>query len=101
MNDKNHHATFAAAFGPWGQVGAAWAEAMSGLGGEAMRFLAERMQQDMGLQQRLIHATSVEEVRHIQAEFVQKAIDQYVAETGRVVEICDEMSEKLGLPRET
>ena len=101
MTDKDHQDIFAAAFGPWGQMGAAWAEAMSGLGGEVMRFLAQRVQEDVGLQQRLLHATSLDEARHIQAAFVQKAIDQYVAETGRMVELGEEITQKLGIPPAT
>jgi hypothetical protein len=100
MADKTPQEAFAAAFGPWGQMGAAWAEAMSGLGGEVMRFLTERVQQDVATQQKLLHATSLDEVRHIQAEFVQKAIDQYTAETGRMVEIGEDMADRLGLPRD-
>ena len=99
MADKAAQEVFSAAFGPWGQMGAAWAEAMSELGGEVMRFLAERVQQDMGLQQRLLHASSLDEARHIQAEFVQKAIDQYTAETGRMVEIGGDIAARLGLPK--
>jgi hypothetical protein len=101
MTDKEHHEIFAAAFGPWGQVGAAWAEAMSDLGAETMRFLAARVQEDVGFQQRILHASSLDELRHIQGAFVQKAIDQYVAETGRMVEMNEELAEKLGLPTET
>jgi hypothetical protein len=101
MTDKDHKEIFAAAFGPWGQVGAAWAEAMSDLGAEAMRFLAARVQEDVGLQQRLLHASSLDELRHIQAAFMQKAIDQYVAETGRMVEMNEALAEKLGLPPAT
>lgn len=100
MADKATHDIFAAAFGPWGQVGAVWAEAMSGLGTEVMRFMAERVQEDVATQARLLQATSLDEVRHIQAEFVQKAIDQYTAETGRMVEIGEGMAEGLGLPRD-
>lgn len=101
MADKAPHELFAEAFGPWGQMGTAWVEAMSGLGGEAMRFLSQRVQEDVGVQHRLLHATSLDEVRHIQAEFFQKALDQYTAETGRVVEIGEDMAERLGLPRGT
>ena len=101
MTDQDHKEIFAAAFGPWGQVGAAWAEAMSDLGAEAMRFLAARVQEDVGLQQRLLHASSLDELRHIQAAFMQKAIDQYVAETGRMVEMNEALAEKLGLPPAT
>ena len=99
MADKAPHEIFAAAFGPWGQMGTAWIEAMSGLGGEVTRFLAQRVQADVGLQQRLLHATSLDDVRHVQAEFFQKAIDQYTAETGRMVEIGEDMADRLGLPR--
>jgi hypothetical protein len=98
MTDKSPHETIAAAFGPWSQIGAAWAEAMAGLGGEAVRFLSERMQEDVALQQRLLHAGSVEEVRHVQAQFLQTAIDQYTAETGRMVELSEDLARRLGLP---
>lgn len=101
MSDKEHKEIFAAAFGPWGQVGAAWADTMSGLGAEAMRFLAARVQEDVGLQRQLLHASSLDELRHLQAAFVQKAIDQYVAETGRMVEMNGELAQKLGLPPAT
>jgi hypothetical protein len=99
MTDKSPNEMLAAAFGPWGQVGVAWAEAMSGLGSEAVRFLAERVQEDVALPQRLLHAGSIEEARHIQAQFFQTAIDQYTAETGRMVELSDEMAARLGLPK--
>lgn len=97
MSGKTPQEAFAAAFGPWGEVGAAWAEAMSGLGGEVVRFLSERMQQDVGLQQRLMAARSLDEAQHVRAEFVQKAIDQYMEETGRVVEIGEELARRLGM----
>jgi hypothetical protein len=101
MTDTEHHDIVAAAFGPWGQVGAAWAEALSGLGAEAMRFLAARVQEDAGLQQQLLRASSLDEMRHLQAAFVQNAIDQYVAESGRMVAMNDELAQKLGLPPAT
>ena len=75
MTGKEHREKFVAAYGPWGQVGAAWADAASELGAEAMRFLVQRVAADVGLQQRLLAARSLPELRHIHAEFVQKAID--------------------------
>jgi hypothetical protein len=59
------------------------------------------VQEDVGLQQRLLHASSLDELRHIQAAFMQKAIDQYVAETGRMLEMNEALAEKLGLPPAT
>ena len=101
MTEATHNEIFAAAFGPWGQIGAAWAESLSGLGAEAMRFLAERVAADVELQRRLLTATSIEDLRHVQAEFLQRAIDQYVAETGRMVEIGEKLGRSLGLPSES
>jgi hypothetical protein len=98
MADTPPHEVLAAAFRPWDQLGAAWAEAMSDLGGEALRFLSERVQEDVALQQRLLHAASLEDARHIQAQFFQTAIDQYTAETGRMVEIGEDMAARLGIP---
>jgi hypothetical protein len=98
MTEKSPNNDMLAAFGPWGQIGAAWAEAIAGLGGEAVRFLSERVQEDVDLQHRLLHAGSLEEARHIQAQFLQTAIDQYTAETGRMVELSEEMAARLGLP---
>jgi hypothetical protein len=88
-----------AAFRPWGQFGTVWAEAMADAGAEVLHFVAERVRQDIRTQHRLLHAKDVGEFRHIQAEFVQKAIDQYTAETGRLVEISAEMGRRLGLPQ--
>lgn len=89
----------AASMGPFGQVGMAWMEAMSDLGGEFLHFVSERVQQDVATQHRLLHCTDMEELRHVQAEFVQKAIDDYTAETGKMVEMNAGLMEKLGLPR--
>jgi hypothetical protein len=98
MTDKTPHDEMRAALGPWGEMGAAWVDAMAGLGGEAVRFLSERMQEDVALQQRLLHAGSLEEARHVQAQFFQTAIDQYTAETGRMVEMSEDLARRLGLP---
>jgi hypothetical protein len=97
MTDNGHEDIFAA-FGPWSQVSAVWADAAAELGAEAMRFLAARIEADVGLRHRLLQAKSLEELRHVQAEFVQRGIDDYVAETGRLVEMSEELSRKLGLP---
>ncbi len=88
----------AASMGPFGQVGMAWMEAMSDVGSEFLHFVSERVQQDVATQHKLLHCTDMEELRHVQAEFVQKAIDDYTAETGKMVELNAGLMEKLGLP---
>lgn len=89
----------AASMGPFGQVGMAWFEAMSDVSSEFLRFVSKRVEEDVATQHRLLHCTSAEELRHIQAEFVQKAIDDYTAETGRMVEMNADAMQRLGLPK--
>jgi len=89
----------AASMGPFGQVGMAWMEAMSDLGSEFLHLVWERVEQDVATQHKLLHSSSMEELRHAQAEFVQKAIDDYTAETGKIIEMNAELTRRLGLPK--
>ncbi|EPX80125.1 phasin family protein [Litoreibacter arenae] len=76
-------------------LGNAWAEALSNLGVEVFDFVAERVKEDVRTQHQLMHAKSLQEVQKIQGEFVQKALDQYSAETGRLVELSQAAMAKL------
>lgn len=86
-----------AAFGPW--PGTVFAEAMAEVGSDVLRFAVLRLQENVGTQHRLLTARHPGEVRHILAEFTQTAIDQYSAETGRIVARSVALTERLGLPR--
>ena len=97
-DNQSAKAAVSHAFGPWADAGALWAETLSELGSEVLHFTAERIRQDVETQHRLLGARSLGEVHHIQAEFVQSAIDQYTAETGRIVELSGALARKLGLP---
>jgi hypothetical protein len=77
-------------------MGVAWIEALSDMGSEVMSFVAERIKEDVHTQHRLLHCKDMEELHKIQADFVQTAIDQYRAETGKLVE----MSHKLEIAPE-
>lgn len=58
---------------------------MSGLGAEWFAFVAERIREDVALQHAILHAKSAAEVQTLQIQFLQTAIDQYAAETGRLM----------------
>ncbi|WP_322889532.1 MULTISPECIES: phasin family protein [unclassified Yoonia] len=73
----------------------AWIEAMTEVGSELATFVAERLRQDIELQQALLRCRSLAEVPHVQAEFFQKALDQYQAETGKLIEITGKMAAEL------
>jgi phasin family protein len=84
-----------AGFASASTMGSAWLEAMSDLGSEVLSFVAERVKEDVQTQHQLLHAKSLTEVQHLQAEFVQKAVDQYSAETGKLVELSKVAVAKL------
>lgn len=73
----------------------AWIEAVSDLSAEVAGFVAERIKEDVKTQHEILHCKSVTDLQHIQAQFLQKAIDQYQAETGKLVE----MSTKAFAPK--
>lgn len=67
--------------------GAAWTAMVSDLSAEMLTFLSDRIREDLKTQHRLFHCRDAHELREIQAEFLQKAIDQYQAETGKLIEM--------------
>jgi hypothetical protein len=68
-------------------MGTAWMEAFSDLGAEVANFVADRIREDVKTQHKILHCKDVAELQHIQAQFVQKAIEDYQTETGRLVEM--------------
>lgn len=73
--------------GPLGWFGTAWVDALGGIGSELVAFVANRIQEDFRTQHALLHCSDPKELRRIQTEFMQKAIDDYTAETGRIAEL--------------
>lgn len=69
------------------KFGAAWLEAMNDLGSEVLSFVVNRVKEDVQTQHEVVRAKSLADVHHIQSQFVQKTIDQYTAETGKLVAI--------------
>lgn len=59
----------------------AWME----MGTEAVRFVWDRLQQDIKTQQAMMACTSLDELRKVQAEFFAAAQAQYAAEAGRMM----------------
>lgn len=81
-------------FGSLAWMGTAWLENLSDVGAEVMEFVAERVREDVKTQHELLHAKDVAEMQHIQAQFMQKAVDQYAAESGKLVEMSSELLAK-------
>ncbi|UWR21828.1 phasin family protein [Sulfitobacter sp. S190] len=68
-------------------IGTAWLEAMSAMSAEVAGFVAERIKEDVKTQHEILHCKNVADLQHIQGQFMQKALDQYQAETGKLVEM--------------
>jgi predicted ATPase len=76
-----------AGFGMMPGVGTDWMTTMSDMGREMLEFTAARMKQDMQMQQDLLQAKGLAEVQQIQAQFFQKAMQDYTNETARLMGI--------------
>ncbi|MDW3223846.1 MAG: phasin family protein [Paracoccaceae bacterium] len=67
-----------------------WLEAISDMGAEVAGFLAERIKEDVKTQHEILHCKNVGDMQSIQAAFIQKAMDQYQEETGKLLKIGTE-----------
>ena len=60
---------------------------MTDMGSEMLSFIAARVEQDVQTQSALLQAEGVAEVQNIQAQFFQKAMDDYAADAGKLMKI--------------
>lgn len=76
-----------AALGSMAGLGTFWIEAISDIGAEVAGFIAERIKEDVKTQYAILHCKNAADLQHIQYEFVQKAVEQYQAETGKLLQM--------------
>lgn len=76
-------------------AGTVWWEHISDIGSDLTSFVADRIREDVKTQHELMHCSSLSEMQCIQANFVQKAINQYHDEAARLVELADRMNKEL------
>ena len=76
-----------AGFGDMMGMSKAWMEAVSDMGAEVVSFVADRIQEDVKAQRKMLQCKNMADLQHIQSEFFQKAVDQYQAETGKLVKM--------------
>jgi len=68
-------------------LSAAWFEALGDMSAEVVSFVADRVKEDVKVQHEIMHCKNVAEIQQIQSKFLQKAMDQYQAETGKLIEM--------------
>jgi hypothetical protein len=65
----------------------AWLESLSEMSAEVASFVADRIREDVKTQHKILHCKDVSELQQVQTEFIKKAVEQYQAETGKLVEM--------------
>lgn len=68
-------------------MGGDWMERMSDMGAEMLQFYTQRVQEDVDLYHKLLHCKSLGEMQELQGEFLQRAINRYTEETGKIIEM--------------
>ena len=76
-----------AGFGNMMGMGTAWIEACSDMSAEVVSFVADRIKEDVKTQHEILHCKDPAKLQHIQSQFMQKTMDQYKAETGKLIEM--------------
>ena len=69
-------------------LGKKWGETLGEVGAEWLSFVADRVREDVRTQHELLHAKNAADMQSIQAQFLQKALDDYGEESGKIVEFC-------------
>ena len=75
-------------------------EGMMALQREIMEFSSARVQQDLETQGELAKCTDLQEAWKVQAEFAQKAMQHYSAETAKLVDLSAKISRECWGPFE-
>jgi hypothetical protein len=66
-------------------VGNAAIQSWMDMSTEAVRFVWDRLQQDIKTQQAMLACTNLEQIQKVQAEFFKSAQDQYAAEARKML----------------
>jgi len=80
-----------AGLGSLGWMGTGWMTGMSEISSELVRFVADRIKEDVKTQHEILHAKGIGEIQSIQSRFLKEAFDQYTAETGKLIEMGNDM----------
>jgi hypothetical protein len=78
-------------FVPALSIGTAWLENLTDLCSESASFVADRLRDDVKTQHAILHCKSMVELQQVQSEFLQRMLDQYAAETDKLVAISTAM----------
>ena len=82
-----------AGMGSLAWLGTTWIERMSDVTAEWLDFVTDRIKEDVATQHQILHCKDVADLQKIQIAFFQRAVEQYQAETGKLVEMSSKLFE--------
>ena len=65
------------------------------MGAEVTGFLSDRLREDARTQHEILHCRDPEALQAIQMRFMRKALEDYTAETGRIVELSQSLIDRI------
>lgn len=82
-------------------LGAAFVDNIGKMNNEFLRFMGERLKEDLKTQHALMQCRDVSKMSEIQSDFLKKAFEQYASETGKMVQMGLEIVENTLKPKVT
>lgn len=65
----------------------AWLESLGDIGAEVAEFVTDRIKEDVKFQHQILECDDLDEARSLQSAFIQTAVSQYQAETGKLTDM--------------
>lgn len=62
----------------------AWLESLGDIGAEVAEFVTDRIKEDVKFQHKILECEDMDEARRLQSAFIQSAVNQYQAKTGKL-----------------
>lgn len=79
-------------------MGGDWFERLSDMGAEMLDFYSNRIKEDVELQHKLLHCRDLSEMQKVQGEFLQRALNRYSEEGGKLMEMSSAFWAGVGKP---
>jgi phasin family protein len=80
---------------PMNWFGTTMFEKLAELNSECAQFIADRIKEDVQTQHKMLHCKDADQIKSIQSEFLTKAMEQYSAETGKLVQMSQKMMDDM------
>lgn len=77
-------------------MGIALMEAVGDMNAEFIGFVADRIKEDVKTQHQMFHCKTAADLQHVQAQFIQTAMEQYQVETCKLVALGNKALETDG-----